>query len=234
MKILVSTFGKGDAHKVMLAMRALPYDRLVLIGDRSAEGCNDHDRIRRMEEMAGHAVEFVSVEDTGFMELVDEIANVLTRCAQDRRPGHENDVVLNISGGSKLLGDAALLAAFRLGIECYHCDHSVIKMPVVKGATAKDRFTPAQVELVVSIAEDEISLAGLAERMKPASRQAVERVVRELRKQGLLEATVRNGEVLLRLSPQGLEVLKAIGSAARPHGHRSMSSPPSKTSCAAE
>jgi hypothetical protein len=46
--------------------------------------------------------------------------------------------------------------------------------------------------------------------MGPSSRQSAERVVRELRNQGMLISEVRDGKVHLSLSPTGLEVLRAV------------------------
>jgi hypothetical protein len=46
--------------------------------------------------------------------------------------------------------------------------------------------------------------------MQPVAKPATERVIRELRSAGLLGSDVRSGEVLLSLTDQGREVLRAI------------------------
>ncbi len=210
MRILVSTFGPGDGEKIILAMTKLPYDRLVLVG---AEGTEDTDaflRLKALEEMAGHDVEAVSLGELEFMELTDAVASVLQDLMRPRAPGRPNSVVLNISGGSKLLGDAALLAAFRLGVETYHCEGRVTKLPVLRGATARDRFTQAQIRFMLALGDRQMTLAKLAEKLKPTSRLAVERVLRELRKEGLVMAELSSGEVRAQLSESGIEVLRSL------------------------
>jgi len=60
------------------------------------------------------------------------------------------------------------------------------------------------------IGQQDTALGDLITGMLPSSRQSAERVVRELRKQGMLISEVRDGRVHLSLSPTGLEVLRAV------------------------
>jgi hypothetical protein len=205
-RILVSTFGPEDAERVLQAMRQLPYDKLVLIGQEGIQGCEAFQRIMNLEDMAGHAVDAETVDEDDFMALVDGVSEILLRHAN----GGRNPVTLNISGGSKLLGDAALLAAFRFGLEAFHFDGRITKLPILQGATAKDRFTASQTRLINVIGERNLVLDDLIVKMKPASKQSTERVIRELRKQNLLKPEVRRRKVRLSLSPSGLEVFRAI------------------------
>jgi len=210
LRVLVSTFGVGDLDKVLLAMRRLPYERLVLMGDKDIEESSDFNKIREMEAMTGHDVAAEIVDDDGFMELVEGVSEVLQRHARDPSEGTRNTVSLNISGGDKLLGDAALFAAFRSGVDAYHCDGKLVRLPVVHGATAVDRFTPLQARFIDTIGEERVALGKVIERMRPVGKSATERVIRELRKAGLLGSEVRSGEVLLSLTDEGREVLRAI------------------------
>jgi hypothetical protein len=205
-RALVSTFGPEDADRVLQAMRQFPYDRLVLVGDDKGQESDAFTRINNLEEMAGHSVDFESVGQDDFMALVDGVAEILSRLGDNGR----NHVVLNISGGSKLLGDAALLAAFRVGVETFHIDDRITRLPILRGATAKDRFTPSQVRMIEMISEQNPALGDLITGMMPSSKQSAERVIRELRNQGLLISEVRDGKVHLSLSPTGLEVLRAV------------------------
>jgi hypothetical protein len=205
-RVLISTFGPEDADRVLEAMRQLPYDKLVLAGDDRVLESDAFTRINDLEEMAGHTVDFETVDQDDFMALVDGVSEILSRYGDNGK----NHVVLNISGGSKLLGDAALLAAFRVGVETFHIDDRVTKLPILRGATARDRFTPSQVKLIELIGDQNPALGDLITGMGPSSRQSAERVVRELRKQGMLISEVRDGMVHLSLSPTGLEVLRAV------------------------
>src|SRR5512137_2845916 len=112
-------------------MRRLSYERLVLIGDRSLADSSSFQKIKDLEGLSGHDVDVEVVETGDFMELVDEISAVLQRLARNPSTGERNETVLNISGGSKLLGDAALIAAFRLGVEACHGGSKMTKLPVI-------------------------------------------------------------------------------------------------------
>ena len=211
MRVLISTFGPDDADLVVQAMRALPYDQLVLVGEPGFGGSKGFQTIQRLEAMSGHEIAAEELDGDDFLGLVDSVSEVLERHAQRAK----NTIILNISGGTKLIGDAAILAAFRLGVETYHCDSRVVRLPVLKGATAKDRFTGHQLQMVRNLGEDALTLDDLISRMKPASKQAAERVLRELRSQGLLQTDVKPGKVLISLSRTGVEVLRALRATER-------------------
>ncbi len=208
MRTLVTTFGPGDASKAFDAMRTLPYDKLVLIGERGAGSCPDFVMVSDLEAVSGHGVDFVETARSGFLELVDEVADALVRLSKGD-DGGRNDVVLNVSGGTKLLGNAALFAAFRLGIRTYHCDGKAVKLPVLTGATSKDRFTPGQLRMI-GLLDHELTLAEAVEKMQPTGRQGTERTIRELRKADLLSSEAADGRIMIRLTPAGREVLRAI------------------------
>lgn len=210
MRVLASTFGQGDLEKTIQAMRSLPYDRLVLIGMPGIEECDDLRRIRQLEEMAGHEVELDVAECGDFMGMVKQVAETLAQRLNGGRGAEKDSLVLNIGGGPKLLGDAALLAAFELGVEAYHIDGRVTKLPIIRGATARDRFTKNQARMLETIAHGAVTLDGLTAELGPMSRQAVDRVVRELRNEGLIGSRVEDGRVLVQLTPPGLEVLRAL------------------------
>lgn len=211
MRILVSTFGQDDFDKVVQAMRQLPYERLVLMGTPEAVDSKAFARIKDLEEVTGHFVSGEIIPESGFMEIVDEISDLLSRCSKDVA-GRKNEIALNISGGNKLQGDAALFAAFRLGIETYHCDERITKLPILKGLTAKDRFTPSQIKFLYGIRQGSRSFDDIVEETSPGKRQAAERVMRELRKAGLILTTVEAGKITVSLSGQGVEVVRAVNS----------------------
>jgi len=208
-KVLITTFGQKDFEKVVHAMRQLPYERLVLLGKPDAIESAACARIKQLEEVSGYAVTSDSIPDGGFMDIVDEISESLERHSKDDE-GRRNEVTLNISGGDKLLGDAALFAAFRLGIEAYHCDERLTKLPVLRGLTAKDRFTPSQIRFLKCIRGSSTTFDDLVDKISPGKRQPVERVMRELRKAGLIETHVQSGKIIISPSESGLEVVRAI------------------------
>lgn len=210
MRILVSTFGGDDADKVIHAMRTLPYERLVLIGGSSVDDSEGLREIEVLEQLAGREVEVEHVDEQGFLEQVDAVSDVLTKHVYDAASGSRNTVALNISGGSKILGDAALLAAFRTGIEAYHCDERVTKLPVLKGATAVDMFTPLQTEFILCVGDCDLALDDIVSRLRNKSRQSAERILRELRRAGILRTEIRAGRIHVSLSESGSEIERMV------------------------
>lgn len=210
MKKLVSTFGDGDFERTMEAMRRLPYERLVLVGEDGMTETESFARIRAFEELSGHEVESEIVEGSDFMDLVDQVSVILEKHARIGGTGEKNSIILNISGGSKLIGDAALFAAFRLGVEACHCDGRMTMLPVVSGATATDRFTPAQTKFIRVLDKGFVPLDDILTMLGTPSRQAIERVIRELRKLELLRTSVLNGKIQVALSDAGAEVSRAL------------------------
>jgi hypothetical protein len=211
LRVLISTFGKGDLEKILLAMRRLPYDRLVLMGGKDAEESDDFKQIQDLEAMVDHEVGVETVDEDGFMTIVNDVSDILQRHILDPKAGTRNEVRLNISGGNKILGDAALFAAFRTGVEAYHCDARVVRLPVIREATAVDKYTPNQVRFIAGMGDGWETLTDVRERMTPAiGRSATDRVIRELRKGGLLQSEVRSGEVHLSLTEDGEDVSRSI------------------------
>jgi len=200
-RILASTFGPGDVQKVLMAMRSLPYDRLMLIGEEDLQDSPDAARLVELESLSGNEVEFQAVESGDFVTMVNDIAEAISQ--------PDDSLVLNISGGTKLLANAALLAAFRTGVQAYYVDGTVVKLPVVRGMSARDMFTPLQRAMISSI-RDGCSLRSLAESMSASSAQSVERTMRELRKVGVVEARLEGGQVFVSLTDRGKEVARTI------------------------
>jgi hypothetical protein len=215
LRVLVSTFKQGDMERVTQAMRTLPYDQLVLVVDQHESDTEELTSLGKLEETSGHAMVIERVDRTDFLSMVEDLCGIILRHGKDRQTGMRRDLVLNISGGSKLLADAALLAAFRLGIAAYHCDADTTRLPVIYGATAKDRFTAMQARFIESVG-DGCSLDDLVFRTQARGRQPVERILRELKKHGLVDAQVKGGKVIVSLTDTGAEVASALRLTAPP------------------
>jgi DNA-binding HxlR family transcriptional regulator len=231
LRALVATFGEGDEDKVLMAMRCLPYDRLVLVGEAGEEP-SGLAALRRMESMAGNEAGFVQVGAGDFMGLVDELCELVTGLA--RPEGGRCDVVMNVSGGTKLLADAAMFAAFRLGVPAYHVTDRVVRLPVMKGVTARNRFTSLQAQFISRLGGP-ASIPELVEAMPPHNKQSLERVMRELTKMGLVSARLESMRVVVSLTEEGHEIRRALAASNVGGGRdHSMSSPPSSDICTAE
>jgi len=138
-RVLLSTFG-FDERKVLQAMRMFPYDRLSLIGGPDSFRSPGYRRLRELEAQAGAAVESTAVDPYDFAACFRGAVAVLDRYS---RPQFE--ARLNVSGGTKVLADAATLAAFHEGIECWHVDGDmVVRLPVLRGFRFADALTEAE------------------------------------------------------------------------------------------
>ncbi len=210
MNVLVSTFGGDDQDKVLNAMKSLSYERLLLIGEARARDSRGFRELERLEDLSGHGLEFVEIETYNFMAAVDDICALIEELSRDHTNGRPNHIILNISAGPKLLGDAALFSAFRLGIEAWHCDGTATRLPVLRGATAVDKFSPNQIRFMRALTTGEKSLDALTGELEPANRQSVDRTLRQLKKQGFLATVFHAGKVLISLSREGAEVVRAL------------------------
>ena len=210
MRILVTTFGGRDPDRVLQAMKRLPYQKVILVGDMEAEDSEGFRLIRRIEEMAGNDLGFEPVAIDDFMQAVDEISDAISKNMRDPRTGGRNQVVLNIGGGAKLLGDAALFAAFRLGIEAFICEDRFVRLPVLKGVTVANRFTAQQANFINALGESWTAFGSLVSALSPSGRQSVERTLRQMRSEGIVETEVRSGKIHVALTPSGKEVARVL------------------------
>lgn len=208
MRILVSTFTPQDVELVIRSMRSIGYDRLVVLCRPDDSLDPALERIRRLEDMSGHEITVQHIYSSGFMETVDEICQTLGALQKERRTGTSNEVILNISAGEKLLANAALFAAFRLGVRTVHCDEKLVKLPILAGATAVDRFTPLEVRAMRAMLGG-ATLDELQQRLGLSGRQSVDRIVRELKKTGLVMVISQGMPVTVDLSEVGREVLRS-------------------------
>jgi DNA-binding transcriptional ArsR family regulator len=214
-RVLISTFGEGDAEKMVLAMRSLPYDRLVLVGESGSDRSEDFRRIRDLESMSGHQLDYEELRGENFSERADEFCELILRYA--RSAGTGSEISLNISGGTKLLGDIALLSAFRIGIPAYYAGERMVRLPVMAGVAAVKRFTPLQARFVKSLRE-EGSVAEVADRMGGINSQSVERLMREMKKAGIVDGRLESGKVVISLTSEGVEAAKTLEMAERAEG----------------
>lgn len=126
----IATFGSDDYEAIALGIRNFPIHKLALI-------CYDYDKgkaddfARKIKGLLGIpiTVSIVNQENVirDTMEQVNELLSLNNKDVQQ--------VVMNISSGEKLLGCAALSAAFVNGIKAFGMDHTKttpIMMPVLK------------------------------------------------------------------------------------------------------
>src|SRR2546422_7156080 len=158
-RVLVSTFG-FDEEKVLRALRSIPYERLaVLAGGKSLKEPGLR-RLESAERAAGGSLEVVVVDPFDFRSCFEGTLGVIER---HRRAGRE--VRVNVSGGTKVLADAALLAAFQEGVEAWHCEGAPVRLPVLKGVSFGDSLSSGQ-KAVLSVIDKPQTTSQIVERLQ--------------------------------------------------------------------
>jgi hypothetical protein len=146
----IATFGSDGQEGIALGIRSFPVHKLALICFSSDKN-RAEDFARKIKSVLGIPVTITIVtkenviRDT--MERVNEILNL-----------HANEiqqVLLNVSSGDKLIGCAALSAAFINGIQAFGMDdtHSIpLLMPVLK-LSYSEIVSEAKIKILRSISD---------------------------------------------------------------------------------
>ena len=182
-----------DERHVLPSLRLLPYDRLVLVAGRETVRSAGVRRLRALEP----ALRVVRVDPFNLMGALESIRGTIRAAATD------GSVRISASGGTKILTNAAILAAFQEGVETWYCDPEPVRLPVLRGvrvgaafsaaerAIARALHSPIRHDRLVAVIRDQ----GFA-------RRTVLGAVRSLAAKGLIELEREAGGVLVRPSPR--------------------------------
>jgi hypothetical protein len=123
-----------DERHVLPSLRLLPYDRLVLVAGRETVRSAGFRRLRALEP----ALRIVRVDPFDLMGALESIRGTIRSAATD------GSVRISASGGTKILTNAAILAAFQEGVEAWYCDPDPVRLPVLQGVRLDAAFSPAE------------------------------------------------------------------------------------------
>ena len=123
-----------DERHVLPSVRLLPYDRLVLVAGRETLRSAGFRRLRVLEP----ALRIVRVDPFDLMGAFESIRATIRSAATD------GSVRISASGGTKILTNAAILAAFQEGVEAWYCDPDPVRLPVLQGVSLDEAFSPAE------------------------------------------------------------------------------------------
>jgi hypothetical protein len=146
----IATFGSDGQDGIALGIRSFPVHELALICFNSDKNKAD-DFARKIKSVLGIPITITVVtkenvvRDT--MERVNEILNLHAKEFQQ--------VLLNVSSGDKLIGCAALSAAFINGIQAFGMDdtHTIpLLMPVMK-LSYNEIISEAKIKILKSISD---------------------------------------------------------------------------------
>ncbi len=186
-RTLICTFGFAE-RKVFAAMRKIGYNHLVLVAGKDVLDRKEYRLIVALESKGGGSVKTVTVDPFDFRdcyECVDEAIRTNSR---------DGEVVLSISGGTKVLGDAAILAAFQNGVEAYHFNDRVVKLPVLRGVRFEDAFHETDVRVLETLEEGDTSdelIAKLSD--SGMGDAAVRKSLKALERLGVLKPRLEEG-----------------------------------------
>ena len=192
LRTLIATMGFDERH-VLPSLRLMPYDRLILVAGRETFRSAGFRRLKALEP----ELRAVRVDPFDLMDALESIRETVRGAAA------EGPVRISASGGTKILTNAAILAAFQEGVETWYCDPEPVRLPVLCGvrigaafsaaerAIARALHSPIRHDRLVAVIRDQ----GFA-------RRTVLGAVRSLAAKGLIELEREAGGVLVRPSPR--------------------------------
>ncbi len=190
--MLITTFG-FDEKKVLSAMRMLVYDKLVLITGEDSLEKDSYKHLVDIDPSSIDGMETVTVNVFSFTECLDKIEKVI-----DKYVAKKWDVILNVSGGTKVLSPAALLAAFHKGVRAYHCEEECIELPVILNASTEKILGEKHIGVLKKI-KGEVERKELEEMLVEEGNTLswVQSVIRKLNNLGILETRVEDEKLYL-------------------------------------
>ena len=186
-RTLICTFGFAE-RKVLAAMRKTGYSHLVLVAGKDVLDRKEFRLILGLEAKGGGKVATVTVDPFDFRDCYESVDTAI------RGNSKHGEVVLSISGGTKVLSDAAILAAFQNGVEAFHIDDEVVKLPVLRGVRFEDAFNETDVRVLRALKDGDTSddlIAKLSD--SGTSDAAVRKSLKSLERIGVLEPRLEEG-----------------------------------------
>ena len=175
------------------ALRLMPYDRLVLLAGRAALRSAGFRRLRAIEP----GLRAVPVDPFDFLDCLS------TARAAFRDALRSGDTVrASVSGGTKVLADATILAAFQEGVEAWYCDPDPIRLPVLRGVRIEDALSPAD-RVVARLLSRSLGSEDLVRlgRERGMPRSTVLASLHALRDLGLASVRLESGKAVVAPTP---------------------------------
>src|SRR2546426_3815370 len=122
-----------DERHVVPSLRLMPYDRLVLVAGRETFRSAGFRRLKVLEP----GLRTVRVDPFDLTGALESIRGTIRRAATD------GSVRISASGGTKILTNAAILAAVQEGVEAWDCDPDPVRLPVLQGVDLDAALSPA-------------------------------------------------------------------------------------------
>ena len=186
-RTLIATMGFDERH-VLPTLRLMPYDRLVLVAGRNTFTSAGFRRMKALEP----DLRTVLVDPFDLVASLEAIRRTIRLGAQ------AGPVRISVSGGTKILTNAAILAAFQEGVEAWYCDPDPIRLPVLRGVRLVQAFQPAERAIARllrgPVPHERLVAAATA---RGFARRTVLGGVRSLAAKGLVELVSDSGRVIV-------------------------------------
>ncbi|TLZ80338.1 MAG: hypothetical protein E6K07_01130 [Methanobacteriota archaeon] len=182
-----------DERHVLPSLRLLPYDRLVLVAGRDTVRSAGFRRLRALEP----TLRIVRVDPFDLMGSLESIRGTIRSATAD------GSVRISASGGTKILTNAAILAAFQEGVEAWYCDPDPVRLPVLQGVSLDAAFSSAE-RAIARVLHGPITHDRLVSAVASQgfARRTVLGALQSLAGKGLVELGRDAGPVWVRPSPR--------------------------------
>ena len=179
----------SDERHVLPALRLMPYDRLTIVGGSDTFRSAGFRRLRALEPLTRAVV-------VPSFDLNASIAAIRRAIRSSRQDG---PVRISVSGGTKIVTGAAILAAFQEGVEAWYCDPDPVQLPVLHGLRIVDAFSPPERTISLAV-RNPVALERLVTRMvrHGLSRRTVIAATRSLAAKGLVILEAHGGRSVVR------------------------------------
>lgn len=189
-RTLIATMGFDERH-VLPSLRLMPYDRLVIAAGRDTFRSAGFRRLKAIEP----TLRSVTVDPFDLLSSLHTLRRAILAATRD------GPVRISVSGGTKILASAAILAAFQEGIEAWYCDTEPVRLPVLRGLRLSEAF-PSSERLAARLIRGPVALDRLVRTMtsRGVSRRTALGAVRALASKGLVVLAPEAGRTIVRPS----------------------------------
>lgn len=174
----------------------LAYDKLVLVTGKDSLEKEGYKRLQEIESGSPNGMETVIVDVFSFTECLKRIEEVI-----EKYSGKGNEVLLNVSGGTKVLSDAALFAGFQKGVRSYHCEDECLELPIIVGLGVKERLSELQIEVLRRL-DKEVERKSFEKTLVDEGHSlfSVQEAIRKLRTLEILDVEVKKGGMYISIN----------------------------------
>lgn len=197
MRTLYCTLG-FEKSKVTEAMRALGHDQIVIVTSEENTRSDAYRELLEINALAGTPLE------TLLVDKFDLMASFLALAKHIEEAKERGELVLmNVAGGTHALSVAAMLAAFQCGVEAYHIEREVTKLPILNLVSIGERLTEEEKEVLAEVHEG-ASVEAIGHACTSVSDfERRKQVLIGLKRKGLLTSTGDGNGIAISLTSLG-------------------------------